>query len=187
MIGQVNTSQVTVNRDDPQPVRVVQCEISEPDDIQDVEQFSQFGEDYNPPPNTNVYVLQEGKAFKIIISSQDNITPTSLPGERQMYSTDASGSAKMANIYLKVDSTVEIKTIAGTLEINPAGVVTINAGTDAAGLASKIDTLWATFYAMFAGWVPVLNDGGTALKNAFLAAFPTPPTTVASQKLKVDL
>ena len=69
-------------------------------------------------------------------------------------------------------------------------VVTGGAGpaADFVAMSAKVDLLWTTLYNLFVtGWTPAANDGGAALKTAFVAAFPPPgPSSVASSNLKAD-
>lgn len=55
-------------------------------------------------------------------------------------------------------------------------------------MSEKCDDLWATMDKLFrTDWiVPPSPDAGAALKAAYLAAFPTPPSSVASTNLKAD-
>jgi len=137
-VGQVGSAQVTLDRDDTLPTRILQVELTEVDDVQDVEQFSGAGDDTNPPIDSSVVVVQDGKAFKIAIAGQDEITPSSQPGERQMYSQ--AGGAKMGNIYLKADSTVELSSLIGMISITPTGDVELNNGTDSAIAFARMKT-----------------------------------------------
>ena len=72
----------------------------------------------------------------------------------------------------------------GTVEITTGGLPTSVVGFVA--MAPLVDLLWSTLWGVFSAWVPAPNDGGAALKTAFLAAFATPPASVASTNLKAD-
>jgi hypothetical protein len=90
-------------------------------------------------------------------------------------------------ITMSVAGEIELANATGSVTLKTTGVAEVNSSVDAAGLASKIDLLWTTLDTVFrTAWTPVPTDGGAALKTAYLAAFATPPTTVASTKLKVD-
>jgi len=57
---------------------------------------------------------------------------------------------------------------------------------DYVALATKVDLLWTTLDTVLrTAWVVVPTDGGAALKVAYAAAFPVPPTSVAASNLKV--
>ncbi len=63
----------------------------------------------------------------------------------------------------------------------------LNSEVDAVALSTKVDLLWTTLDTLFrTTWVPAPTDGGAALKAAYLAAFATPPASVASAKMKLD-
>lgn len=109
------------------------------------------------------------------------------PGERALFSTDTSGNLKSV-IKLRADGSASIVattlTVDGDLQVD--GTVSVGTASDAAALATKVDLLWAAFYAMFSGWSPVPLDGGAALKTAFTTAFPAPPLPVGSNVLLTD-
>lgn len=88
----------------------------------------------------------------------------------------AMGFENGAHINIKESGTVEVTT-AGA----PASVIGFVA------MAALVDLLWTTLDTVIrTAWTPAPNDGGAALKTAYLAAFPIPPTSVASTNLKAD-
>ena len=65
----------------------------------------------------------------------------------------------------------------------------INLGAQAVdpiALATLTDQIFSILDGVFNGWTPVPNDGGAALKTAYLAAFPTGPASVASSKVSAE-
>jgi phage baseplate assembly protein V len=100
------------------------------------------------------------------------------------YRVTGLGAGEVA-IYSQHGQKILLKT-GGAVEITAPGGVSVGAGSDAVALAAKVDVLWATFYSMFSTWVPAPQDGGSALKAAFTAAFASPPASVASTNLKAD-
>lgn len=113
-IGTVKNVTVAKNRDGENNVRLLDVELSDADDIQTTELYTQAGEDYNPPKESKVFVLSVGAAWKIAIACDDGIEPAVAEGEREIYSS--SGGSKQATIYLKNDGTI---VITGTsVEIN---------------------------------------------------------------------
>jgi hypothetical protein len=150
---------------------MLQVEISEPDDIQDVELYSQAGEDYNPPLESAVYIEQAGEAYKIVVASDDGIVPTSNPGERQLYSS--AGGSKLANIYIKVDGSVEI-----------------NFGTDSAIAFSRMKTAFDQLKTDFDALVSLYN-AHIHITTATVGAGPTPgvisPTTSTGSPSTADM
>ncbi len=95
---------------------------------------------------------------------------------------------KAGTTYVAVldNETVELSNPFGKITIDIAGLIVVNSSADAAALASKVDLLWSTLYTLLTTWTPAPPDGGLAFKTAAIAAFPIPPTSVASTKLKVD-
>ena len=107
-----------------------------------------------------------------------------------------------AEISVLDDETIEIKTAAGTVSMDAAGKITLEnssqslevgaaavaagSGSDFVAMATKVDTLWTTLYTLLTTWTPVPTDGGAAFKTAAIAAFPTPPSSVASGNLKAE-
>lgn len=58
---------------------------------------------------------------------------------------------------------------------------------DLVALATLVDLIVSTLDTVFrTGWVVVPTDGGAALKAAYLAAFPTPPASVAATKSRAE-
>jgi hypothetical protein len=91
------------------------------------------------------------------------------------------------------DESVEIKNENAIVTIAVNGEITcecpkfiVNDETDSAALASKLDTWLISADTVLRTWTPGAADSGAALKTAWIAAFPSAPTTTASTKLKVD-
>lgn len=91
-----------------------------------------------------------------------------------------------SKVTLKNDGTITMENSAGSVTLKSSGVTEIGGAGDSASLASQVDAHFLKFYTLLTTWVVVATDGGLALKTAALAAFPTPPSSVASNKLKVD-
>lgn len=85
------------------------------------------------------------------------------------------------------DGTVLINSPSGdTINITGGNVVVHGSG-DAASLASIVDDYFSKIDAVFrTSWAVAPQDGGAALKAAYLGSFVNPPGTTASAKLKVD-
>lgn len=192
-IGTVRGASVTTNRDGEDPVRLLQVELTNGDDLQEVEQIRTSGDDAAPRPGSRVIVLSLGAAYRVGIISDDGSDPVVDPGSREIYAYDGNGN-RTAKIYLQGGGGVTIETGTSAVDVSPGGVVTVtadklvlNSEIDAAGKASAIDLLWTTLDTVFRSWVPPPTpDSGAALKAAYMAAFPAPPSSVASAKLKLD-
>lgn len=123
-IGLVKGSEVGKNRDGDADVLLLQVEISEPGDDQTVEYFQAAGEDFNPPEDTTVVVVDLGEAWKIAIAADDGITPVSAEGEKEIYSS--AGGVKKAWVHLYADGKIRIENANGFAELSAAGQLNVN-------------------------------------------------------------
>ena len=136
MIGTVRGYNIGENRDGTGNVLLLQVEMSDPDDIQTVEYMSGAGDDTIPPVGSLVTILSVGRAWKIAIASNDNISPTMSEGERKIYSSDGG----VIQAFINFLST-------GVLELNGNGnsAVTYSALNAALqGLVTAINAVFAT-------------------------------------------
>jgi hypothetical protein len=79
----------------------------------------------------------------------------------------------------------QVRSKGDTIEVTTKGLASAIGGFVA--MAQKVDLIISVLDTVFrTAWVPVPNDGGAALKTAYLAAFSTPPSSVASTNLKAD-
>ena len=103
------------------------------------------------------------------------------------------GPAPRASLLTGVDaSDVVLGTTSGTIlqRWKADGTIVLSEGTDptamdAAALAKKVDAYIATMDNMLRTWIPMANDGGTALKTLFEAAFADPPGSTASEHVQI--
>jgi hypothetical protein len=175
-IGTVISSSVETNRDGATPVRMLQVQLADPDDVQSVEWAHGAGDDYDPPPGTAVIVLDLGKAWKVAIAADDAIAPSVLPGEREIYSHTALG-VKQASILLGISGVIT------------AASITALAGNDFVAIAAKVksELSLAAAAGIAAGGPGAANF--TAFKE-YIDGIPpvgTPPgIDVASTNFKAD-
>jgi hypothetical protein len=169
-LGRVISSEIGLNRDGDTRVLLLKVEITEPDDPQTVEYLQAAGEDYRPPEDSNVIVTDLGEAYKIAIAADDGIEPEAAAGEREIYAHV--GGVKKGRLKCNLDGTVQ------------AGVT----GLDFVSQANKIDQIISDIHGVINGWTPLANDGGAALKAAWLSQFGTPPSSAstASANLKSE-
>ena len=201
-IGTVKGYEVAPNKDGDDNVLLLQVEFTNPDDLQTVEWFRSSGVDSVPQTESRVIVVDLADDYRVAIALDDGSEPTVSEGERELYSYDEART-RQAQINLAADGTITINNANTTITIDSSGEVTIDAGSnnvnvnaakltlnssaDAAALASKVDLLWSTLDTVFrTAWIVAPMDGGAALKAAYIAAFATPPSSVASTKLEVD-
>ena len=104
--GLIKSRSIELNEDGEKKVMLLELEVSEEDDLQEVEMVSQAGEDYNPPDSSKAYFIRLSDSFGIVFAVDDGIEPdeTIEQGEREIYSSD-SGERK-AKIRLKKDQSI---------------------------------------------------------------------------------
>lgn len=93
---------------------------------------------------------------------------------------DADGDVKVTS-----DGTISLDNGSQSVEVGTASV-DVGAATDYVAMAAKVDLLWTTLHTLLTTWTPVPADGGAAFKAASIAAFPAPPSSVASTNLKAE-
>lgn len=88
-IGIVRGGEVKPNRNGGHPVRLLQVEVSDAQDIQTGEQIPAGGEDFNPPPGSLALVIALSPAYKFVVGIDDLTAPESAAGERRLYAVNA--------------------------------------------------------------------------------------------------
>ena len=104
MIGKVIGSAVDVNRDSDGNVLLLTVEITEGDDLQEIELFRHSGVDYNPPAGSIVVIQTLSDAFKVGVAVDDGIEPEAEEGEYEIYSSE--GGSKKARVKCDADGNV---------------------------------------------------------------------------------
>jgi len=66
---------------------LLQTLLSSSDDVQTVQLITQAGDDLNPPIGSLLAVVPFGRSWKVALGSYDGITPETMPGEREIYSS----------------------------------------------------------------------------------------------------
>lgn len=105
-IGRIVGFVIDRNRDAETATLQLEIEISDDQDVQTVDLFSQAGEDYTPPKDSRVVTLALGEAFKVAVAVNDGQEPQTEEGEREMYSL--AGGERKAKIRLLTDGVVRI-------------------------------------------------------------------------------
>jgi len=163
-IGRITGRTVAKNRDGEKNVLILQVEITDPDDVQEVELFRQAGEDYNPPNDSRVIIADLGPAWRVGIAVDDGIEPSMGEGERKIYSID-SGAIK-AFINLLAD-----------------GVIEINGNTDFAARFNELKSGFDELRDDFNGHVHKYNPGPGSLAPS---EAPTVPSVASIDAAKID-
>lgn len=122
-LGTVKGMEIRKNRDSKLNSRMLNVEISSPDDTQSVELINGNGEDFNPENNEKVLVIPISDAYKIGLLIDDNVEPdpSVLKGEKEFYS--------------KKDGIKKAK-----LKLDEDGQVILNGGADFAVLYNELKT-----------------------------------------------
>jgi hypothetical protein len=134
----------------------------------------QMGGDFRPIAGDSVTAIKMGQewiAFSIVAKDAE-----SGAGEHMFFARNAAGEV-VSSVHAKAD---------GSVVITPTTTCSVGNGGDFVALSQKVDILWTTLWTAFNTWAPVAQDGGAALKTAFLAAFPSTPQSTASTNLKAD-
>jgi len=107
-IGTLVGQEIKENRDSDRKTRILKIQITDPEDIQSVEQMSSPGDDYKAPDDSQVLILTLGEAWRLAIAMNDGIEPAAdlESGERELYSSDA--GVRKAVIRLLKDGKVKI-------------------------------------------------------------------------------
>lgn len=106
-LGTVKNVGLKENRDSEGPIRVLDCEISSPEDVQSVELSNKSGEDVVPFGEDVVLIFSVAEAYKLGILVDDNIIPDAglVNGEKEIYSR-SNATTKSASIKLKVNEEI---------------------------------------------------------------------------------
>lgn len=152
--GFITGQSIGKNRDGENDVRLLQVEITEPDDVQEVQQVTWSGEDNAPSNGDMVVIIEISETYKIAIGVNDTIIPSVATGERKIYSQD--GGAVKAYAYFKNN---------GNIQLNGSGDFAVRF----TALETAYDELQSKWNTFAAAYVP----GGPAVQGL-------PPTAGAS-------
>lgn len=105
-LGTIKGSRIGKNRDSQENSRLLNAEITSPNDIQTVELITESGTDFNPEDDDVVLVISLGDAFKMGLIVDDQIEPDGSieKGEKEIFSK-ADGQ-KLAKLKLDKDGQV---------------------------------------------------------------------------------
>lgn len=107
-IGTVISTEVGTNRSGKVQSRLVKVELTDPEDIQTVQLYTRWGEDYNPPAGAKIAVLFAGEAWAIGFGIDDEILPAAAVGEKWIYALDPTGLTAIALLKLLTTGIIEI-------------------------------------------------------------------------------
>lgn len=129
-VGEAKSSEIAKNKDGDLRVRLLQVEISDPDDLQTVQLMTAGGEDFVPPDGSIVVLVKAGDAWQLAVAVDDNVEPASdlEKGERELYASD--GGVRKVKLRLKKDGAARISNDNGSVELAVDGTITLNEGTE---------------------------------------------------------
>jgi phage gp45-like len=153
MTGTVTGHKIGKNNDGDKLVVLLQVQISDEDDIQTVELFTQAGDEGIPPVGTEVIIVSPTKNRKIAIAASDLIEPEDGAGNREIYSQ--SGGAKKARIKLNSGGLIlfandveDLKALMTQMITEIKAIITTGSPTTqtiSAASQTKFDTLQSRF------------------------------------------
>jgi len=91
--GEITGTKIEKNLDGENKVRILNVEVTEPDDTQKIQQVLHAGEDDGLVKGSTAVILEISPAYKIVIGIDDGIEPSMGDGEKKVYS-QAGGSIK---------------------------------------------------------------------------------------------
>ena len=106
ILGRVTNREITENRESDRKVLMLQVELTSERDVQDVELFSDAGEDTSPHDDDFVIVLSLADAYQLAIGVDDGIEPEVEEGEKEIYSYSKHGGPKKAKTRWNKDGEV---------------------------------------------------------------------------------
>lgn len=163
-LGKVTGRQIATNRDGSGDRLLLQVEMSNADDVQTVEMLNAPGENSNPPDDSQVLIVDLGRAFKVALAADDGITPDMAEGEKKLYSI-SSGA------------------IAAFIKLLASGVLELNGNADFAVRYNALETAFNQLKADYDAHTHLYTPGaGTPTQTAAVAVGSTADITGA----KVD-
>jgi hypothetical protein len=107
-MGKIVGTETGVNTEGDNNVLLITVEVTDPDDLQTVENFFHGGIDYNPSNDATALVDGVGESYKVAVGFDDGIEPEAARGEIEMYSTVEDGSEKSARVKCDNQGNVEL-------------------------------------------------------------------------------
>lgn len=191
-IGAVTGFEIRSNQNTERDVIMLQCRVSDDEDIQQAQLFCNVGCTYIPPIDSNVLLISINNNFQIAIASDDGLDPLDLEeGAKAFYSSDDDG-VRRAQINLEPDGNVVLSSIdndevvQSSVLLGNDGIVNLgeNSASDFVALAAKVTAALDAICDIFSNGTPVAQDGGAALQTAWQGAAADIDTDVASTKVK---
>ena len=136
--GIVTGRELKKNRDSGNDRLLLQVKITDADDIHTVEYMSPPGEDSNPPDGAKVLIIDVGRAYKVAIAADDNVSPSMSEGEKKLYS-------------------ISDGAIAAFISFLSSGIIEINGNSDFAVRYNELETGFNELKTDFNNFVTTYN------------------------------
>jgi len=107
-MGLVTGNEVTIDRDGDAPVRMLQCKVSEDEDVQTIELYRGHGVDECPVSDFATAIILKIGNYSVAIAIDDGILSDVSEGEKELYSITPATNTKSAYLKLCVDGSIEI-------------------------------------------------------------------------------
>lgn len=135
-----------------------------------MDHFGPVGDDSPPLPGDWVLAVPlEGETEELIAAAySDDTTHTAEPGEKRLYARNPAGEI-VSTIHMRGDGSIELANDAATVEVAPDGSIKLSGTSVSLQAGEALGSFLSTLHAGVVAWVPVPNDGGTALKTALTA------------------
>jgi len=159
-IGIVTGSEIKKNKDGKNNVRMLQCTLTDPKDVQSVEWAPQPGDDSPPAIESAVFIVSVTESYKIAFAVDDKVTPTMEPGEKKLYSVDGT-------------------TIKAFINFLQTGILEINGNAD---FAVRYNALNAILQQLAID----INANLTAIATAIGGAYTPTPIVITATTAKID-
>ena len=171
LIGKVTGSRVdySLNSQNKNKVTLLQIATSEsvattgtaPGAAHDMQLLSSSGEDTTPQPGARVAFMRSG-GFNLVVATDDMITPTTNPGEKELYSIGSTGTTKYARLKLKNNGKIFIDSASNSMDLYTAlSQLTTALSNLATALGSAAS--WANIVAAGNALAPAISTAQTSI------------------------
>lgn len=108
--GTILKSRIGKNRDATQNTQLLQTQLTEKEDVQEIEEMHFPGVQYNPPVKSTGFIARVSEAFKFMVGINDNVPKLENlnPGERKAYGSK--DGAIVCSLWYKDNGTIQIDT-----------------------------------------------------------------------------
>ena len=149
------------NRDSGNDRLLLQVRITDADDVHTVEYMASAGEDVNPSNGSKVLIIDVGRAYKIAIAADDNVSPSMKEGEKKLYS-------------------VSDGVIVAFINFLSSGIIEINGNSDFAVRFNELESGFNELVTDFNNFVSTFNNHTQILSGGIALAPSTPASSTSA-------